>query len=131
MSRSRFPEAKPEAVDPAEANHTLEWNGLISKLGFCAVVIQMKRDPATLQAQAFCESLGDELQSAGLGHFDSSQWDPHIRHFFYAYTNYLAKALELLKRGLERKDLLEHSIIAHFDATERVWRQFHPGLVKS
>lgn len=135
MSANRFSTAgldnagpKPSAVDPPDANLSIEWNDTLGKLGFTVVVIQMARCEKTFASTEFIESLGKEMSSVELGHHDASQWQPHIRHFFYADAKRLGEALNFLKSGLERSGLLEHSAIGHFDATEKIWRRFHPGI---
>jgi hypothetical protein len=118
----------PNGINAADANFSGEWNDIIGKLGFTVIVIQMERCQEIFKDVDFYKPLGEEMTYADLGHYDSSQWHPRYRHFFYAHTQRLAEALEFLKTGLKNRGLLNHSAIGHFDATEKIWREFHPGV---
>lgn len=134
MSASRFstdglgiPAPAPAALDPADANYTGAWNETLGKLGLSVIVIQMDRCNKVFADAEFIESLGEEMNRAGLGRFDSVQYEPRIRFFFYAGTACLGEALNFLKSGLEKCGLMDLSAIGYFDATEKIWRTFHPG----
>jgi pyruvate dehydrogenase complex dehydrogenase (E1) component len=74
--------------------------------------------------------LDAELRQTGLGHFDSTDWQPKIRHFFYVDTQQLAKALEFFKSSLAQRNLIPHAGISYRDADGKVWRTFYPGIEK-
>jgi len=138
MSASRIPNDDADAplrapvpFAAAKDNYSGEWNDIIAKLGFVAVILQMARCQPVFERGDFCESLGEEMQREGLGHFDSSQFEPHIRHFFYTNALEQERAFEFLKSGLERRGLLDYAAIWHFDATDKIWRNCHPGGLKS
>jgi len=137
MNASRFstddlciPWPTPSATDPADANYSGVWADTTGKLGLSVAVIQMEHCQKVFEVTEFYESLSGEMLKAEFGQYDSSQWQPHIRHFFHVDTKRLKDALEFLKSGLERSGLLQYVAIGHFDATEKVWREFHPGLAK-
>jgi hypothetical protein len=119
---------KPVAIDPADANYCGEWIDSIGSLGLSVVVVQMDRCSQSFASSEFIASLGEEMRKAKLGHLDSSQWHPHIRHFFYAKKGCLGEALNFLKSGLETSGLGDISTIGYFDATEKIWRTFQPGI---
>ena len=131
MSASRFSTddlsslaQKPVAIDPADANYSVEWIDSIGKLGLSVIIVQMDRCPQSFASSEIIASLGEEMWKAKLGHLDSSQWHPRIRQFFYAKTKHLGDALNFLRSGLETSGLRDISTIGYFDATEKIWRTF-------
>ncbi len=124
----KFPPAKPAHLDFADVNYNGDWMKSLDKIGFCCVVVQMARNNQVLQEAKFCDALDESLKDAAIGHYDSSQYQPKIRHFFYVNTDRLAQALDLVTRYLFHVALLEHSVIAHFDAADKKWRLHDHGI---
>ena len=121
------PSPHPAHFEPAWDNFSEAWLESVSKLGFMVVCIQFKLCPLGYEQSEFITSLGAHFASAGLGHFDSSQWQGKILHFFYADAKRLIEALEFLKSKLGEQDLLPISGIGYMDISSRIWRQFYPG----
>lgn len=116
-------------VDSADANYLEAWaKNVVGKLGGTIVVIQLRRCQEVFEHGMLGETIGAELTQVGLGDYDSSQWQPKIRHFFYVETQQVAKALEFLKSCLAKRNLLAFANIAYRDAD--VWREFYPGIEK-
>jgi hypothetical protein len=122
-----FAAKKPDHLEPFEMNDCAEWLNDMAKIGFTVTIVQMVACPALWEQSDFPKVLGEEMQAAKLGHLDSSQWQPKIRHFFYSQTSKLAEALLFLSAGLEKRGLLSHSAIGFFDAPNAVWRTLDPG----
>jgi len=114
-------------VDPADANYLDAWvQNVVGKLGFTVVVAQMQSCLQVSEHGEIGEAIGAELSQAGLGHFDSTDWQPKTRHFFYVDARQLAKALTFVKSSLAQRNLLAFACIAYRDAD--VWRTYYPGI---
>ena len=114
----------------ADDNCLPEWQASLDRLGFTVVCVQLPRCQRAFENAGFGESVGTEMQSAELGHFDSVQYKSRPAFFFYVATPRLADALQFLKADLEKRGLLDISAIGQCDASEKCWREFWPGLTK-
>ena len=123
--------SSPESIDPADYNRCHEWGEIIGKLGLGLVCVQVRPDWSADGESQLGESIGSELHAAGLGHCDSTQWHPKLRHFFYIQQSRLADALALIKSSLERRNALARCAIAHYDVGAALWRGFYPIEKKS
>jgi hypothetical protein len=119
---------KPAHIEAFEANMNAEWAETFAKLGLSVVVIQVQRGGEAFKNPSFYETLAAEVSASGLGQYDSSQWQPHIRHFFHIQTKRLAEGLEFLKSGLDRRGVLPWCAIGYLDVNDNLWRQFHPAI---
>lgn len=135
MKNPRFsvPDAEsgpPDKVvfDAADDNTVHEWAATIAKLGFAIVCVQVRMDGKVALDAELGEFVGVELSQAELGHWDSTQWQPRVRHFFYTDSKRLADALGLIKSALVRRGALAHAAIAHYDVSASLWRGFYPEI---
>lgn len=119
---------KPAHIEAFEANMNAEWAETFAKLGLSVVVVQMERCNKVFSDMTVYKTLGSEVSVAELGQYDSSQWHPHIRHFFHLKTERLAEGLQFLKSSLDRRGLLPFCAIGHLDIQDKRWRQFHPAI---
>jgi hypothetical protein len=114
-------------VDPADANYSGDWGEVLAKVGLTAICIQMPSSPAHFASSVIVQQIGEELTKTGLGHLDSSQYQPKIRHFYYLATRRLSEGLEMLKDRLEQHQELAGSCIGFMDLDSRCWRIFYPS----
>jgi hypothetical protein len=119
-------------IDPADANTCFEWAKTMRKLGFETVLVIIERCSELLERPAFGEALGAELQSAGLGHFDSDDLADNPRgYYFYLHADAFVAGIRTVKTRLDQLGLLSHCIIMISDAEAEVWRFFYPELRKA
>src|ERR1035438_6355447 len=123
--------AKPEQVDPADANGCPEWLEDMGKVGFTVAFIQAKYSPALWANSNFEKRLGSELTEAGLGHLDSAKWGNPTTFFFYLRSGRLAAGLQLIKSRLAAIELLPHVKVGYADPGDKCWRIFSPELERA
>jgi hypothetical protein len=120
--------AKPEQVDPADANGCPEWLEDMGKIGLSVAFIKAPYSPALWANSDFEKRLGSELTEARLGHLDSAKYGNPIVFFFYLNSKSLAAGLQLIKARLAAIGLLPHVRIGYADPGDKCWRTFYPEL---
>lgn len=128
FARRDAPQASTGPADPSDCNLNLEWIETMAKAGFAIVVVQVPYCPELWQKSEVEEVLGELLETAELGFFDSARYGNPTRFFFYVNKRKLQFALGLLKPLLENRGLLAVSTIGYADEQDKVWRQFHPPV---
>lgn len=133
VNSPRFPISDPAPIPPSgnvhhawKDNYTSEWAAVVHKLGFSIAVVHITPDWSNPGEAEIGIMVGDELRNAGMGHLDSTQWQPSPRHFFYIDASRMADALTLIKTTLQRRGVLARSEIAHSDKEEKFLRLFYP-----
>ncbi len=135
MKKPRFLVSEAESgapiktvFDAADDNSEHVWALTISKLGFVIVAVQVRADWSNPGELEIGETIGADLSGAALGHFDSTQALPKLRHFFYCDVTRLADALSFIKSALDKRGILSRAAIAHYDVNEALWRGFYPEI---
>lgn len=118
----------------ADANQSWPWiTEVLKPLGFTVIAVEFKLDWSYYWPE-LGPSIGRALEAADLGHFDGDHFAPlgetsHL--FWYASTKSLANALQVVKREIESRGVLDQVKIGFADVETGLWRTFHPGLINS
>jgi hypothetical protein len=121
----------PSSVDAADANVCWEWVESMEKIGFTVLLVVAFYTDELWKHPAFEVELGEELTTAGLGHFDSAKFGGNSNlYYFYIHRTTLTAGLKTIKDRLAALGLLTLCQIGHADAKDKCWRKFYPELEK-
>ena len=124
-------EHPPSALDPSDANWDIRWHRTCRKLGFTIVLVKVPRSEQLWQNPGWEDRLGEELDAAHLGTFDSALWANPVFYFFLVSTKNMVAALNLIKARLAQIGLLPEVQIGVADQEAGDWRAFYPEPVKA
>ena len=118
--------APTPAVDlAAMENFTPQLFGVLAKLNIELVLVFLRagKGSPVWRFPKIAEQLGEELQSANAGIFDSDLFVPDARWIIF-HSNDLAKAMTTLKDSLEARGLLPISAIFNVESPEKIQTWF-------
>jgi hypothetical protein len=125
-----LPDGTPNGVDPADYNLCWEWlRDCVAPLGFTVCAVEFSYVDAVLRqaGPGFEQQLGEQLNAADLGHFDSMKQGSPATLFFYLHTRDLVKALQFVLARLEALNILIYCKITHAEPETKTWRTLNPA----
>ena len=129
FSMDSTPAAPPSAdhtqgIDPSLANLDWDWLASMAALGFTIAAVECKdiQQVLHLAGPGFERGIGEALEAAETGHFDSMKRGDPFTLFYCLHASKLPTALQLLKTQLDVLNLLPLAKIGYADVAEGVWR---------